>query len=231
MKYIQKKTFGSRVRRLAVVGSVAVSMIFIGGVTATTASAGTNGQTIDFNTALSGAGRCYGSAGSLSSPLGRLLGVWVSGTNQNNKFVGWSGSSANGTSLAIPGWWKGKVNIDYTVGFSHPGRPTTVSVLHVTPWIPAAAASGYESVPNTVFVNCLGSAVMIHRHVSWTQNDYSCAKGPLLALPRDWSGDFWGWDFDNSAYLRDTGNYNGMIQNQVPTWLLLVQNLNSHCRF
>jgi len=100
------------------------------------AGANGNGQQVSFTLGSPGCGSGLGA-------------VTISGRNQNNQPVTWSGSSGNGQDVFASGWWwVGNITVSYQQNGSS---------RQVQAYVPKNDDQSYQVSPGVVRVDCLGS--------------------------------------------------------------------------
>jgi hypothetical protein len=123
-----------RVRHAAVLVAVCAAAATL--LTPAVAGANPNGQQVSFTLGAPGCG----------SGLG---GVTISGRNQSNQPVTWSGSSGNGQDAFASGWWwVGNITVSYQQNGSW---------HQVQAYVPKDDDQSYQVSPGVVRVDCLGS--------------------------------------------------------------------------
>jgi hypothetical protein len=101
-----------------------------------TAGANGNGQQVSFTLGSPGCGSGLGA-------------VTISGPNQSNQSVTWSGSSGNGQDVFASGWWwVGNITVSYQQNGSW---------HQVQAYVPKDDDGSYQVSPGVVRVDCLGS--------------------------------------------------------------------------
>jgi hypothetical protein len=129
---------GRRPRRRARHAAVLVAVCAAAATLLTPAVAGANGngQQVSFTLGSPGCGSGLGA-------------VTISGRNQSNQSVTWSGSSGNGQDAFASGWWwVGNITVSYQQNGSW---------HQVQAYVPKDDDQSYQVSPGVVRVDCLGS--------------------------------------------------------------------------
>lgn len=123
-----------RVRHAAVLVAVCAAATTL--LTPAVAGANSNGQQVSFTLGAPGCGSGLGA-------------VTISGRNQSNRSVTWSGSSRNGQDAFASGWWwVGNITVSYQQNGSW---------HQVQAYVPGDDDQSYQVSAGVVRVDCLGS--------------------------------------------------------------------------
>lgn len=147
-----------RILLSALVALLLATLLMIEPFSSPAAHAGSNGQQIFFTISAN-------SLGNYMCGQGQLQAVQITGTDQNGQNVTWSGSSPDGSSVFVQGWWwVGNVTVTYQ-------ENSMQKVLNT--FIPQQAIDGQQD-QDTAYVNCQGNRKWAENDIPIYGNDPAC---------------------------------------------------------